>query len=119
MIFLLVFFIPRFQTLFEGFDAALPALTQVDYRRQRRDPALRPLRRGRRGAAIYLGRNWLASDERAARWETVLLRTPVIGPLAAQIAMARFCRMLGTLLGAGVSLMSGLDVARRRSATRP
>src|SRR5207302_1822484 len=29
VIFLLVFFIPRFQTLFEGFDAALPALTQV------------------------------------------------------------------------------------------
>ena len=29
LIFLLVFFIPRFQTLFEGFDAALPLLTQV------------------------------------------------------------------------------------------
>ena len=29
LIFLMVFFIPRFQTLFEGFDAALPALTQV------------------------------------------------------------------------------------------
>jgi len=31
----------------------------------------------------------------------------------AQIAMARFCRMLGTLLGAGVSLISALSVARR------
>ena len=29
VIFLLVFFIPRFQTLFEGFDAALPLLTRV------------------------------------------------------------------------------------------
>jgi hypothetical protein len=29
LVFLMVFFIPRFQTLFEGFDAALPALTQV------------------------------------------------------------------------------------------
>ena len=29
VIFLLVFFIPRFQTLFEGFDAALPLLTQA------------------------------------------------------------------------------------------
>jgi type II secretory pathway component PulF len=29
LIFLLVFFIPRFQTLFEGFDAALPALTLI------------------------------------------------------------------------------------------
>ena len=32
---------------------------------------------------------------------------------AAQIAMARFCRMLGTLLGAGVSLIAGLAVAKR------
>ena len=29
LIFLMVFFIPRFQTLFAGFDAALPLLTQV------------------------------------------------------------------------------------------
>jgi type II secretory pathway component PulF len=43
----------------------------------------------------------------------VLLRSPIVGPLAAQLAMARFCRMLGTLLGAGVSLVSGLNVARR------
>ena len=27
--------------------------------------------------------------------------------------MARFCRMLGTLLGAGVTLVNGLNVARR------
>ena len=37
----------------------------------------------------------------------------MVGALAAKIAMARFCRMLGTLLGAGVSLISALSVARR------
>ena len=52
-------------------------------------------------------------DSSKRAWENVLLRLPIIGPLAAKIAMARFCRMLGTLLGAGVSLMSGLIVARR------
>jgi type II secretory pathway component PulF len=38
---------------------------------------------------------------------------PVIGNLVAQFAMARFCRMLGTLLGAGVPLINSLNVARR------
>jgi type II secretory pathway component PulF len=33
--------------------------------------------------------------------------------LIAQFAMARFCRMLGTLIGAGVPLVHGLNVARR------
>jgi len=37
----------------------------------------------------------------------------VIGPIVAQFAMARFCRMLGTLLGAGVPLVQGLNVARK------
>jgi type II secretory pathway component PulF len=42
-----------------------------------------------------------------------VLKAPVIGPLVAQFAMSRFCRMLGTLLGAGVPLIAGLNVARR------
>jgi type II secretory pathway component PulF len=42
-----------------------------------------------------------------------MLRAPLIGPLVSRFAMARFSRMLGTLLGAGVPLVQGLNVARR------
>jgi type II secretory pathway component PulF len=113
LIFLLVFFIPRFQTLFEGFDAALPLITRVivglsDIVRTYGMYIAVALAVG-----IYFGRTWIASDKNRRLWESWMLRLPVIGPLAAQLAMARFCRMLGTLLGAGVSLMSGLAVARR------
>ena len=45
--------------------------------------------------------------------ERAVLRLPVVGPLNARFAMARFCRMLGTLLGAGVPLINGLNVARK------
>ncbi len=41
-----------------------------------------------------------------------MLRAPVLGRLLAEFAMARFCRMLGTLLGAGVALVTTLKVAR-------
>ena len=113
VIFLLVFFIPRFQTLFEGFDAALPEITQIiiavsDAVRHYGIYGLVVA-----GIGFYFGRNWLARDSGRRAWEMVILRAPIVGPLAAKIAMARFCRMLGTLLGAGVSLMSGLSVARR------
>jgi type II secretory pathway component PulF len=113
VIFLLVFFIPRFQTLFEGFDAALPALTQVIIAVSDTVRHYGIYFAGAIGVAIYFGRDWLKRDSGRRAYENIILRAPVIGPLAAQIAMARFCRMLGTLLGAGVSLMSGLDVARR------
>jgi type II secretory pathway component PulF len=43
----------------------------------------------------------------------MILRSPLVGPLAARFAMARFCRMLGTLLGAGVPLVQALNVARK------
>ena len=113
LIFLLVFFIPRFQTLFAGFDAALPLLTQVivgvsNVVRHYGFYLLVGL-----GAAIWFGRNWFAKESSRRLWESWLLRAPIVGPLAAQLAMARFCRMLGTLLGAGVSLISALNVARR------
>lgn len=113
LIFLLVFFIPRFQTLFEGFDAALPALTQaiVGISNVVRHYGLW-LAAGI-AAAIYFGRRWFTLESSRRTWESWLLRMPVVGPLAAQIAMARFCRMLGTLLGAGVSLINALSVSRR------
>jgi type II secretory pathway component PulF len=113
VIFLLVFFIPRFQTLFEGFDAALPALTQIIVGVSNAVRSYGIYGLAAACAGIYFGRTWLASDKGRRAWEKVMLRLPLIGPLAAQIAMARFCRMLGTLLGAGVSLMNGLGVARR------
>ncbi|MBI1981539.1 MAG: type II secretion system F family protein [Methylocystis sp.] len=40
------------------------------------------------------------------------LRIPVIGPLLAQFASARFARTLGSMLKAGVPLLQGLESAR-------
>ena len=113
LVFLMVFFIPRFTLLFAGFDAALPALTQAivgisDAIRHYGFYMLAAI-----GAAVYFGRNWFAKESSRRLWESWLLRMPVIGPLAAKLALARFCRMLGTLLGAGVSLISALSVSRR------
>jgi type II secretory pathway component PulF len=62
---------------------------------------------------LFALRGWLGSDRGRRTWEGWLLRFPAIGPLVAQYAMARFCRMLGTLIGAGVPLIQGLNVARR------
>jgi type II secretory pathway component PulF len=113
LIFLLTFFIPRFQLVFAGFNAALPLPTQIVI-------GASNLVRGYGffvvlGLAIggYLIRNWFASETGRRAWEGLMLRAPIVGPLVAQFAMARFCRMLGTLLGAGVPLVQGLNVARK------
>ena len=63
--------------------------------------------------AVLLVRSWFASEKGRRVWDGLVLRAPLVGPLVAQFAMARFCRMLGTLLGAGVPLVQGLNVARK------
>jgi len=111
--FLLVFFIPRFQKVFSGFGGSLPVITQLII------GASHLLRSY--GVFVLVGlfvvglmlRSWFASEKGRRVWEGMMLRAPIIGSLVAQFAMARFCRMLGTLLGAGVPLVQGLNVARK------
>lgn len=113
LIFLLVFFIPRFQKLFAGFGGTLPFITQLII------SASQVLRAYGLFVATglfvigYLIRHWLASEKGRRVWEALTLRTPMVGPIIAQFALTRFCRMLGTLLGAGVPLVQCLNVARK------
>jgi type II secretory pathway component PulF len=114
LIFLMVYFIPKFQMMFSQLPGAqLPMITQVII--------------GISHAMIHYGlwmllglvvagimaKTWVTSEKGKRIWEALVLRVPVLGPLIAQFAMARFCRMLGTLLGAGVPLVQSLNVARK------
>jgi general secretion pathway protein F/type IV pilus assembly protein PilC len=40
-------------------------------------------------------------------------RAPLIGPLTRSLAAARFCRMLGTMLGNGVPMLGAMQIARQ------
>jgi type II secretory pathway component PulF len=113
LIVLMTVFIPKFQTMFEGFGAQLPLLTRM----------IVAVSHWVRSYGIFTAvgllvigfwaRNWVASENGRRAWEGIIVRMPVIGPLLSQFAMARFCRMLGTLLNAGVPLVQALNVARR------
>lgn len=113
LVFLLVFFIPRFQLIFRGFNAELPLLTQmiIDASTAVRSYGL--FLAAVLAVAVFSLRSWFRSAKGRRAWEGFVLRLPQVGPLLAEFAMARFCRMLGTLLGADVPLINALNVARR------
>jgi type IV pilus assembly protein PilC len=113
LIFLLVFFIPRFTTIFEGFGAQLPLLTRAIVKSSEILTKYGVFVALGIGLAVFLIRQWLSTDQGRRAWEHVMLKLPVIGPLSARFAMTRFCRMLGTLVGAGVPLINALRVARQ------
>ncbi len=111
--FLMVFFIPRFQKIFAGFGSDLPLITQIIVgvsgviRSYGLFVAIGVV------VGVLLLRNWFSSEKGKRIWEGIMLKAPLVGPLAARFAMTRFCRMLGTLLGAGVPLVQALNVARK------
>jgi type II secretory pathway component PulF len=113
LVFLLVFFIPKFLPVFKGLGGNLPLITQAIISTS---DVLRNY-----GLFLLVGvvvavisfRTWAKSAAGRRQWESFMLQTPIVGPLLSQFAMARFCRMLGTLLGAGVPLVNCLNVARR------
>jgi type II secretory pathway component PulF len=113
LIFLMVFFVPQFQKMFATFNATLPLITRIVIAASHiiiHDGIWVAL-----GGvvAFFMVRSWMVSEKGRRVWERALLRTPMIGSILAQFAMTRFCRMLGTLLGAGVPLVQSLSVARK------
>ncbi|HBF34125.1 TPA: hypothetical protein DDW35_06140 [Candidatus Sumerlaeota bacterium] len=112
LIFLMVFFIPRFQKIFDSLGGHLPLITQiiVGVSHAVRDYGLYLIVVV--GFIIYQVRRWSQTKDGRRLIQQWVLRTPILGSINARFSMTRFCQMLGTLIGAGVPLVQGLRVAR-------
>jgi general secretion pathway protein F/type IV pilus assembly protein PilC len=60
----------------------------------------------------------LSSDKGKEVTDRVKLRIPVLGDILMNLAVARFCRVLGTLLGNGVPILKSLEISRSAAANR-
>jgi general secretion pathway protein F len=63
--------------------------------------------------AIVVGlQQWFATDPGKAFWSRFELRSPGLGRVVRSLAIARFCRVLGTLMQNGVPLLQSLRIAK-------
>ncbi|ULT71672.1 type II secretion system F family protein [Pseudomonas sp. BC42] len=116
---LLLKVVPQFQSLFAGFDAELPPLTQwvinLSQVLQRHGGLLL-------AASLLVGVGLIQAYRRSARLrDTVdvgLLRLPLAGPLLQKSAVARYARTLATTFAAGVPLVQALDSVAGTSGNR-
>ncbi|HKW81857.1 MAG TPA: type II secretion system F family protein [Casimicrobiaceae bacterium] len=109
---LLVFVVPQFQQTFAQAGKALPLPTQIVILF---GTALRKywwLAIIIVVALVSLLRRRLRKPEVRFRWDGRLLRMPLLGDLLGKVEVARFSRTLATLLGNGVTLLSGLAIVR-------
>jgi type IV pilus assembly protein PilC len=107
----LIFIVPVFENMFKQLGGKLPAPTQflVDASHSMLWSA--PLTIAIVVTATLLFRKALRDKPAVRLWfDRLKLRLPVFGPLLKKIAISRFARNLGTLLGVGVPVMQALDV---------
>jgi len=110
---IIIVLIPKFKTIFAGFGAELPLLTRIvieasDFMRQYW-PLEVVLLAGMSIGLLY----WRRSATGQETLDRVKLRLPLIGNIIYMGAMARFCRMLSTLISGGVTVVEALRIVSR------
>lgn len=117
---LVIFFVPRFAAMFDSLRqrGELPVLT---------DWLLWVSAVLRRYGILVLAAAVVAvvmirqqlETEKGKRWrDYVKLRLPMLGPVFTSLAVARFCRVLGTLLHNGVPILRSLQISRQAAGNR-
>jgi len=107
--------IPVFAALFAGLGAELPLPTRVVVAMSKVVGRFWWLIAGLIFAAVYALRQYYATQPGRVVIDRLLLRLPVLGPVLRKIAVARFCRTLGTLLSSGVPVLESLDITAHTS----
>jgi len=107
---LLIFVIPAFEDLFQGFGADLPTFTRmiIDLSQFVREKGayLTTLIVGAVASFIYFKKR---SRPMRHFLDRLILKAPVIGPILQKAAIARYARTLSTMFAAGVPLVEALQ----------
>ena len=107
---LLIFVIPDFESLFQGFGADLPTFTRMVIDLSyfvRTDGWMIALAVGGFfGGYIYA---YKRSKKLRIFQDRLILKIPIIGPIMEKSCIARFARTLSTMFAAGVPLVEGLQ----------
>jgi type IV pilus assembly protein PilC len=106
-----IFLIPVFAKIFQDLGTELPALTQfmLNLSSFLRSPlAIIPVIVLVVG--VFLFRKYHATYRGRRQVDALLLKLPLFGPLNEKTAVARFCRVFGTLTRSGVPIIQALEI---------
>jgi type IV pilus assembly protein PilC len=105
--------IPTFATLFEGLGAQLPLPTRITIALSNFIGAWWWLVFLAIGLGIFALNRYHKTYQGRRVIDGLLLKAPVLGQVLRKIAVARFCRTLGTLVSSGVPILEGLAITAR------
>lgn len=107
---MILFIVPVFEDLFADLGGELPLPTRILVVISQNMVWLGPLVI----VAAIVGTIWWRANRHTPKfrsvWEPALLKMPVFGELFKKIAIARFTRNFGTMIGAGVPILQALSI---------
>jgi type II secretory pathway component PulF len=118
---LVIFFVPKFEELFESLRerGELPILTEWLLWTSHMLGGWPGLVAAVVLVAMFLLlRQYVQTEDGRMVSDRVKLRLPMIGPIFMNLAVARFCRVLGTLLRNGVPILKSLEIASSATSNR-
>jgi type II secretory pathway component PulF len=117
---LLVFFVPKFDMLFDRLRAKgqMPWATEwlLSFSNFLQDYGIFLLLA--LVVALFVARMKLQTDAGKDFADRAKLKIPVLGGILMNLAVARFCRVLGTLLGNGVPILKSLEISGTATGNR-
>ena len=116
---MIVFIVPVFKNLFASLGGKLPFPTLVLIKISQIMTSFWVLL----VIAVIIGtiigvRKWIATDEGRRKWDKLLLKPPVFGPLFHKVALARMTGSLASLISSGVPILESLDICADVSGNR-
>lgn len=117
---LLVFIVPKFEGMFARLRqrGELPAATDWLLGFSAFMQSWWWLLAGLTAAAVVGVRAWLASDAGRMRFDSWKLHVPGAKAIFQNLAVARFCRVLGTMLHNGVPILRSLEISSSAAGNR-
>ncbi len=117
-LFLLMGVIPTFSTIFAGFGAELPFITQflIDVSFFLRKFWFIVI--GTPVALIFALKQYRKTELGQRNMDAIALKLPVFGILLKKVAVAKFTRTLGTLIKSGVPILQALETVAKTSGNK-
>lgn len=117
---LVIFFVPMFAEIFQQLRerGELPIMTEALLGVSDTVRGYGVLLLLGAAAAFVLVRARLQTDEGRYWLDRLKLRLPLAGPILRSLAVARFCRVLGTMLKNGVPILKSLEISREATGNR-
>ncbi len=111
---LLLFFVPKFEPIFDSLrsQGELPPMTDWLLYVSRFTKKWWYVILAVMGIVLAFAVQYVKTPEGRYRFDFLKLKTPLIGPVFQSLAVARFCRVLGTLIRNGVPILRSLSISR-------